>query len=56
MKSRQCAVCGRMVPQDELGTGIRVPKTTCLICAAMAREYVEVKVVMPIKRTVRRVL
>lgn len=38
MRTRQCAVCGKVLPENYFGDGIKCPKTTCLKCYKIARE------------------
>lgn len=53
MKKRKCVVCGRTAPTEEFGDGIRCPKTTCLICQAVAGLRREEKITMQIKRVLK---
>jgi hypothetical protein len=50
---RTCAVCGKVMADNKFGDGIRIPKTTCLVCFKIAKERTEVKEIMNIKRIVK---
>ena len=50
MRKRKCVVCGKDKPITEFGDGIYCPKTTCLDCKKKSIEYVEQKIIMPIRR------
>ena len=52
MKTRRCAVCGKIKSITEFGKGVRVPKTTCLACKDRAAEP-ETKIIMQVKRIVK---
>lgn len=53
MKTRACAVCGKIDTVDKFGKGIRCPKTTCLNCKRKIVEFAETKAVMLVKRITR---
>lgn len=55
MKTRRCAICGYVKEINKFGKGIRIPKTTCLVCKQRMLEFVEVKTIMSVKRTTREV-
>lgn len=53
-KTRICAVCGREKPIEEFGSGILIPKTTCLLCKNSV-QYNEEKTVTHIKKNKERI-
>jgi hypothetical protein len=53
MKTRRCAVCGKVKNVSEFGNGIRIPKTTCLVCKTKVLTFTEVKTTMFVKRIVK---
>ena len=47
-ETRVCAVCGEEKPIKEFGSGILIPKTTCIFCKNSV--YYEDKTIMNIKK------
>ena len=48
-KTRVCAVCGEEKPIKEFGSGILIPKTTCISCKNSVY-CLESKIIMNIKK------
>ena len=52
-KTRTCAICGKEKLIKEFGSGIKIPKTTCISCKNSV--YYEEKTIMHVKKTRERI-